>query len=204
MTTKIPDDIFAPTHSEGPGAKSALIITADKVEDLEFFYPFYRLTEEGYRVDIATPDGKFKGKNGYGLQTTLKLTDVKADDYDLLVLPGGKAPAELVKNDNALIFVKAFAATGKTIAAICHGPQILAAAGLIDGKLISGWPEIEEELTEAGADFVSDKALVDGQFITARWPGDLPAWMNAVLAQMDGAGVAAGAGKGKPAPQLSV
>ena len=143
MADKIPDDVYTAKTLEQAGAKSALIITADKVEDLEFFYPYYRLTEMGFHVDVATPDGKFKGKMGYELPVTRKLTDVQAGDYDLLVLPGGKAPAELVKNDVALTLVKNFAATGRPIAAICHGPQLLAAAKVIEGRVIAGWPAIE-------------------------------------------------------------
>ncbi len=202
MADKIPDDVYTAKTLEQAGAKSALIITADKVEDLEFFYPYYRLTEMGFHVDVATPDGKFKGKMGYELPVTRKLTDVQAGDYDLLVLPGGKAPAELVKNDVALTLVKNFAATGRPIAAICHGPQLLAAAKVIEGRVIAGWPAIEDEITEAGATYVNDKAVTDGQFITARWPADLAPWMKAVTSKIDEIDNPA-AGKAKGAPHLS-
>jgi len=205
MTAEIPDDILTPESLAEPGAKTALIITADKVEDLEFFYPFYRLTEEGFQVDVATPDGNFKGKMGYKLPKTLKLEDIQsAEGYDLLILPGGKAPAELKKNDRALALIKQYAATGKPIGAICHGPQLLAAANLIDGRVISGYPEIEEELVEAGANYVAEQALVDGQFITGRWPADLPAWMGAVFDVFDTGAIDAAAVRNKSLPHLTV
>src|SRR5579884_2897725 len=87
--------------------EKVIIITADNTEDIEFFYPYYRLTEEGYTVDVVTPQGgKFEAKHGLGLKNTKSIGEVKPEDYVLLYLPGGKAPAELRKNDKVLAFVK--------------------------------------------------------------------------------------------------
>ena len=92
-----------------------IIITADDTEDIEFFYPYYRLTEEGYTVDAVTPrGGKFEGKHGLGLKNTRAIDDVRPEDYALLYIPGGKAPAELRKNERVLAFVTLFALSGKT------------------------------------------------------------------------------------------
>jgi protease I len=166
-------------------ASTVLIITADNVEDLEFFYPYYRFIEAGYKVDVATPNGTFKGKNGLGLQETKKLEDVlHAENYVLLYLPGGKAPAELMKNNTVIKLTREFARTEKIIAAICHGPQILAAAKVIEGRSIAAWPEVEEELTKAGATYINEQSVCDENFVTGRWPGDLPAFMNAVIAKL--------------------
>jgi protease I len=176
-------DLYRPqTQNEG-AAISVLILTGDKTEDLEFFYPYYRFVEEGYRVDVATPKGgAFQGKQGLGLKQTSKISDVHAENYALLYLPGGKAPAELKNNLEVLELVRQFAVADKVIAAVCHGPQILAAAHVIDGKKIAAWPEVKDEVVEAGAVYVDKETVVDGQFVTARWPGDLPAHLRQTLA----------------------
>jgi len=178
--TNFPADIYQaePTANEG----KILIITANNTEDLEFFYPYYRLTEEGYHVDVATPNGgEFKGKHQLGLKQTKKIADVRETDYELLYIPGGKAPAELKENAEVLHITREFKESGKPIAAICHGPQVLAAAGVIDGCNISAYPEVQEEIEEAGATYVNQAALTDGQFITGRWPADLPQFTAEVL-----------------------
>lgn len=179
---EIPHDIFKPENMAQTSRKSVLILTADKTEDTEFFYPYYRFVEEGLMVDVVTPDGgEFKGKNGSGLKETKKISSVDPASYDLLYIPGGKAPEKLKGDDDALELVKKFAASGRPIAAICHGAQLLAEADVIQGSKLTGWPEIADELQEAGATFLNQKTLVDRQFITARWPGDLPAFTAQVL-----------------------
>jgi protease I len=178
----IPKDIYQPDIQSKNSTSSVLFITADKTEDLEFFYPYYRLIEEGYHVDVATPDGgAFKGKQGLGLSESKKISDVRPEDYQLLYIPGGKAPAELKNNDDALAFTKQFVALGKPVASICHGPQLLAEANVIKGKNIAAWPEVEDELIKAGATFANEKTITDGQFTTARWPADLPSHVAKVL-----------------------
>lgn len=169
-------DIYAaaPIPERLKKAEKILIITGDNTEDVEFFYPYYRLAEEGYYVDVATEDGgEFKGKHGTGLKNTLKLEGLSASSYTALYLPGGKAPSKLSKNDNVLKLVREFVQQGKVVSAICHGGQILAAADVIRGKRISGWPEIKDELEKAGAIFVDEALVEDGQFVTGRCPGDL-------------------------------
>lgn len=180
--SQIPDDIFKPETQNSNALKSVLIMTDDKTEDLEFFYPYYRFIEEGFHVDVATLDGgEFKGKHGTGIKETKKIADIDVASYDLLYVPGGKAPAKLRKNDEAVTLVRHFFETGKPIAALCHGPQVLAEAGIIQGKRIAAWPEIANEITEAGGSFINSETVVDGQIITGRWPGDLPAHLARTL-----------------------
>lgn len=182
MSNTIPKDIYAIETQPKNAMQSVLFVTDNKTEDLEFFYPYYRFSEEGFRVDVATPDGgAFEGKQGLGLKETKKISEVNAADYTLLYIPGGKAPAALKKDKEAVNLVKKFASTGKPIASICHGPQLLAEADVIQGKKIAAWPEVEDELKEAGASFVNQACSVDGQFITARWPSDLPMHLSKVL-----------------------
>jgi len=178
----LPEDTYKPP-ANGNATRAILMLTADKTEDLEFFYPYYRFIEAGFKVDVVTPKGgEFKGKQGLGLKDTLKITEVDAQDYDLLYIPGGKAPAELKKDDNAIALARQFISEGKPIAAVCHGPQVLAAADLIQGRKIAAWPEVEEEIEEAGASYVNEETVIDGPFITARWPADLPAHLRQTLA----------------------
>ncbi len=158
------------------------IITGDQVEDLELFYPYYRFNEEGYEVDVITLEGgAFEGKKGIGLKESKSIDQVNFKDYELLYLPGGKAPEKLQKDDRVLKFVRDFASSGKIIAAICHGPAILAAADLIKNKKISAWPGIKDEIEKAGAIYMDEALKEDGQFITARKPGDLHRHLFGVL-----------------------
>lgn len=158
------------------------ILTADDTQDLEFFYPYYRLTEAGYAVEVITPKGgAFKGKNGMGLKDSKALSDVAAGEYALLYIPGGKAPEALRKQEDVLHFVRSFAQTGKPLAAICHGAQLLVSAGLVRGKCIAAWPEVRAEIEESGGIFVNEALVEDGQFITARMPGDLHRHLYGVL-----------------------
>ena len=167
--------------------EKVIILTANNTEDLEFFYPYYRLTEEGYTVDVVTPKGgKFEAKHGLGLKNTKAIAEVKPADYALLYIPGGKAPAELRKNDVVLSFVKEFARSPKPIAAICHGLQVLISAGLVKGKQMACWPEVAKELEEAGGIFVDEALVEDGQFITGRMPGDLHRHLYGVLKYLKG------------------
>ncbi len=178
----------APIPERLKKAEKILIITADNTEDLEFFYPYYRLTEEGYQVDVATiKGGSFKAKKGYEFKETKSIKDVTPGDYALLYIPGGKAPAELREHADIISFVKTFASSGKPIAAICHGPQLLVTAGLLKGKKVAAYPGIKDELTEAGAIFSDEALAVDGQFITARVPGDLHRHLCGVINALQGA-----------------
>jgi len=179
----MPHDTYQPETANRNSSRSILMLTTDGTEDLEFFYPYYRFIEAGFKVDVVTPKGEgFKAKQGLGLKETKKLTAVDPESYQLLYIPGGKAPAALKKDENAVNLVKQFVSLGKPIAAICHGPQLLAAAEVIEGRKIAAWPEVETEILEAGATYMNREVIADGPFITARWPGDLPAHMKETLA----------------------
>ncbi len=178
----IPEDTYTPQTQNKNADIRVLMITDTPNEDLEFFYPYYSFLGEGYRVDVATPKGgDFKGEKGFGLPASKKVADVEASDYDFLFLPGGMAPDHLKHDKEVLAVTRDFSKSGKVIGAICHGPQILAAAGIINGKKISAWPEIENEITEAGGIYAYEEALVDGNIVTARWPADLPAHVRLTL-----------------------
>lgn len=169
-----------------PSRGRIAILTADKVEDVEFFYPYYRFTEAGYDVDVITPTGgELTGYRGMGIQETVALVDVDPADYDLLYIPGGLAPTELRTMPAALDFVRAFAAADKPVGLVCHGPQMLVSAGLAEGRRLTSWYEVRPEVEEAGGIWINEPVVEDGPFITARKPGDLPAELHAIMQRLD-------------------
>ena len=166
----------------------ALIVTADAFEDSELLYPCYRLQEAGYDVDIAAPKaGPVTGKHGYTFTANLSLDDVEdagSCGYKLLLLPGGKAPQALKAIPKVLDIARDFAGSGAPIAAICHGPQILAAAGLLRGRKATCYKTVAEEITAAGAVYEDSETVVDKNLVTARQPSDLPSFMRAVMTML--------------------
>jgi len=160
----------------------ALIISADQFEDTELLVPLYRFQETGIGVDVASlRKGDITGKRGYGATANKSLDEVKPDDYDILVLPGGKAPAEVRKQAKAIEIVKAFFRQNKPVAAICHGPQILVSAGLLKGRHATCYETVAPELKDAGALYEDSEVVVDGNLVTSRQPSDLPAFMRETM-----------------------
>ena len=171
-------------------SKKILIIAGDFVEDYELMVPFQTLQICGFQVDVVSPDKQtgdwirtaihdFEGdqtyseKRGHNFRLNADFQSAEEADYDALLLPGGRAPEYLRLNKKVIALIQAFAKAGKPIAAICHGPQLLTAANVIRGKMISSYPACEPEVLAAGAEFVAlplEGAVTDGQFVTG------PAW----------------------------
>lgn len=181
--------------------KKILMLVGDYAEDYETMVPFQALLAVGHTVHAVCPDKKagdsvataihdFEGAQTYsekpGHRFTLNATfaDVKAEDYDALVIPGGRAPEYLRMNKNVLAVVQHFSRADKPIAAVCHGAQLLAAAGTIRGKRVSAYPACAAEVELAGAtyaDIAVDQAVTDGKLVTApAWPAH-PAWIGQFL-----------------------
>lgn len=162
--------------------KKAAILIDTGFDEREFFYPYYRFLEAEVDVDvIAATTGRFKGKKGVEAVATLPIQDAKADMYDLLYIPGGYAPDRLRKNEDVLIFVRAFAKEEKTICAVCHGPLVLLDAGLLEGRHITAYPKTREAFAASSSRFTGSGVEIDGNLITAAGPSDLPRMMQAVL-----------------------
>ena len=183
--------------------KRILMLVGDFVEDYEVMVPFQILVLVGHEVHAACP-GKgagetvataihdFEGeqtyseKRGHNFRLNAAFEGLDETAYDALVIPGGRAPEYLRLNARVLGIVKHFAAAGKPIAAICHGPQLLAAAGVLQGKACAAYPAVSPEVVLCGGSFVPasasfDNAHVDGNLVTApAWPAH-PAWMRAFL-----------------------
>ena len=160
----------------------ALIISADNFEDTELLVPYYRLKEEGIDVDIASlKKGPIKGKHGYVVEANKTMKGVNPNDYDILILPGGKAPETIRKDKDALAIVKDFFQKNKPVSAICHGPQTLITAGLMKGRHATCYKSVAQEIKDAGALYEDKEVVVDGNLITSRQPSDLPAFMRETL-----------------------
>lgn len=159
----------------------ALIITADLFEDSELKVPYEMLEESGTIVDIASLNkGKVTGKHGYSVEATLSLAETDPDLYDILILPGGKAPSALREEPKALEIAQSFFDQNKLVAAICHGPQILISAGLMKGRRATGYKSIAKELKDAGVLYHDTEVVIDKNLITSRQPSDLPAFTEAI------------------------
>jgi protease I len=151
----------------------ALIISGDLFEDTELLVPRYRLLEENIGVDIGSiRTGTITGKHGYKVAVPFSLDEIDPSSYDLLILPGGKAPASLQKNGTLLGIVRHFFEENKVVAAICHGPQILVSAGVLTGGKCTCYKSVAE-IKNAGADYRDEKVVVDGNLITSRVPGEI-------------------------------
>jgi len=163
----------------------ALIISADKFEDTELLVPYYRLKEAAIDVEVASLSrGTIKGKHGYEVAVDKTLDDINPDDYEILVLPGGAAPALVRKEPKALDIARSFFARNKPVAAICHGPQILISAGLLKGRHATCYKSVADELKEAGALYEDMDVVVDANLVTSRQPSDLPAFMRETMKQL--------------------
>ncbi len=160
----------------------ALIISADNFEDSELLAPYYRLLEAGIAVDIAaSAKGEITGKHGYAVTVTKALSEVDPAAYNLLVLPGGKAPAVVRRDEKALEVARHFFAANKPVAAICHGPQTLVSAGLLGGRHATCYKTVADELRAAGALYEDREVVVDGNLVTSREPADLPAFQREMM-----------------------
>ncbi|MFA5997313.1 MAG: type 1 glutamine amidotransferase domain-containing protein [Candidatus Paceibacterota bacterium] len=172
--------------------KRVVIITAEAFEDEEVMYPIMRLHEEGFEVDIATKDAKLVvGRMNFPLELMVKyygrLVDAKklrAEDYDLVLLPGGfEAPDRVRQIKEVLEFVQEMYKKKKIVAAFCHGPWILISAGLLRGKKATGYIGIKDDIVNAGAEYIDQPVVIDGNMITSRHPRDIGMFMKALLAE---------------------
>ncbi len=184
-------------------SKRILMLVGDYVEDYEAMVPFQMLLMVGHRVDVVCPekrtgqtvrtavhdfvgDQTYSEKPGHNFALTADFDAVDPADYDALVIPGGRAPEYLRLNDRVLQIVRHFASTNKPIAAVCHGPQILTAAGVLKGKCCTAYPAVKPELILGGGRWIDanasfSNAVVDGNLVTAAaWPGH-PEWIRKFL-----------------------
>ena len=177
--------------------KKIAILATDGFEQVELTEPKKNLEAAGAKVTVLSikpgeggKAGEIKGWDKTDWGKTVKVDglvyDVKTDDFDALVLPGGQInPDKLRMDQGAVAFVKAFAESGKTVAAICHGSWTLIEAGVVKGKTMTSWPSVHTDLKNAGASWVDKEVVVDGNLITSRKPEDIPAFSKAIVAAVE-------------------
>jgi len=167
--------------------RKVLILAADDFEDTELLYPLYRLAEEEIAVVVAGLDQRpVRGKKGHGPVAVDATVDQVAEaDFDALVIPGGYAPDKLRRSEAVLSLVREFDAAGKPIAFICHAGWVPISAKILAGRRATSVSAIRDDMVNAGADWVDEAAVVDGNLISARTPADLGPWMKALLAALD-------------------
>jgi protease I len=168
-------------------AKRIMILATDGFEQSELEKPKQKLEEAGFETVVVAPhDGEIKGWQhtdwGTPVKVDMTLDQAEEAEFDALVLPGGVMnPDKLRKEAKAVQLVRDFNDAGKTVAAICHGPWLLAEAEVIDGRTVTSWPSIRADLRHAGANVVDRECVQDGNLITSRKPDDIPAFSEAVI-----------------------
>jgi protease I len=173
-------------NSNLKGKKIAIVAT-DGFEQSELMDPRKALEDAGATTEVIAPKGGeikgWKAKDwGESVKVDKTLANANPNDYDALVLPGGVMnPDQLRMDPQALNFVRQFVSSGKTVAAICHGPWTLLEAGVLRGKTVTSWPSLKTDLKNAGANWVDQEVATDGQFITSRKPDDIPAFNRAII-----------------------
>lgn len=167
--------------------RKIVMIADDGFEDTELMYPLYRLKYETCAdVTLAgVQKGKtIKGKHGLPVTTDAAIKDLSADDYDALIIPGGGSPDHLRIHQEVIKFVQDFDRTGKTIAAVCHGPQILITARLLKGKDATAWKSLKVDVEDAGAKYLDRPVVTSQQYIFSRQPSDLGFFCDAIIGSL--------------------
>src|SRR5437667_4726869 len=152
-------------------------------QELEVWYPVYRLREAGCKVALVAPEAgqSYPSKLGYPAKSDKAIADVSADDFDAVIVPGGFAPDFIRRTEAMIRFVSAMAEQGKVVAAICHGPWVLCSTQALKGRKATCFFAIKDDVINAGAKYVDAEVIRDGNIITSRKPDDLPAFMQTVI-----------------------
>lgn len=161
----------------------ACVLVEQQYQEMEVWYPIYRLREAGCKVTVVGPDAgvSYPSKLNYPCKADKAAKDVTADDFDVLVIPGGFAPDYLRRHEAILKLVGGMAEQGKVVAAICHGPWVLCSTQALKGKKATCFFAIKDDVINAGATYVDAEVVRDGNLITSRKPDDLPAFLVAIL-----------------------
>ena len=163
--------------------KKLIIFVEEMFNTYEFWYPYYRLKEAGAEV-IVVGSGtapEYTGKPGTEVKVDTSADEVNALEFDGLIIPGGYAPDHMRRYPKMVQIVKDLFEAGKVVAAICHAGWMLASAEILEGRKVTSFFAIKDDLIHAGANWVDEEVVVDGKLITSRKPDDLPAFMKAVI-----------------------
>jgi len=168
------------------------VLVEEVYEDLELWYPVLRLREAGAEVKLIGPEAGavYKGKNGVPAKADLGMNEAKAAEFDAVVVPGGYAPDRMRRHRPMVEFVRAIFDAGKPVAFICHAGWVPISAGIVRGRAVTSFHSIRDDLVNAGARWVDQEVVVDGNLISSRMPADLPAFCRAIIEQLSRAPVA--------------
>ncbi|OPA78541.1 protease [Paenibacillus selenitireducens] len=161
--------------------KKVIALVDEEFEDLELWYPIYRVREEGAIVHLVGPEKgkKYIGKYGVPAIAELAFSEVNSADYDGILVPGGWAPDKLRRYDKVLQLVKEMDAAGKPIGQICHAGWVLISAKILNGRTVTSTPGIRDDMENAGATWIDEDVVIDGNIVSARRPPDLPPYGKA-------------------------
>lgn len=163
----------------------AVLVEAN-YQDMEVWVPLYRLQEAGYDTVVVAPrPGTYQSKHGYPCMAAAVASELDASDFAGVVVPGGWAPDRLRQDPGVTRFVKALADSGKVVAAICHAGWVLVSAGICSGRRMTAYKAIKDDMVNAGAEFVDEEVVRDGNIITSRTPDDLPAFCRELVKALD-------------------
>lgn len=165
--------------------KKVAVLVADLYQELEFWYPYLRLREEGAETVAVGPERKeYKSKLGYPVAAELGAGELRPEGFDAVVIPGGYAPDYIRRSRELVVFVREMAREGKVVAAICHGPWVLASADVVRGRKVTSFFSIRDDLVNAGATWVDEPVVRDGNIITSRVPQDLPFFLREIISAL--------------------
>ena len=166
--------------------KKIAVLAETLYQDLELWYPYYRMKEEGAEVMVVGPSlDTYTSKYGYPVKADAAAADLSGDDVDAVIIPGGYAPDHMRRHRAMIDLVKDAAWKGKVVAAICHAGWMLASADLVRGRTVTGFLAIKDDLINAGGSYVDEEVVVDGNIITSRKPDDLPAFCRAIIIALE-------------------
>ena len=163
--------------------KKIAILIEDLFDDKELIYPYYRMQEEGFQVDLIGPEehATYKSKFGMPMKSDKASKNVSADQYDAVIIPGGFSPDYMRRTDATVNFVRKMDEQHKLIASICHGPWLMISSCQLKGKSLTGFHSIGVDIENAGAIYLDQEVVIDGHLITSRTPKDLPAFTKAII-----------------------
>lgn len=169
--------------------KRVAILAEDDYEDLELWYPLIRMKEAGAEVAIVGMPGveTYHSKHDYPAQIDVAADDISADDFDAVIIPGGYAPDRMRRHEPMLAFIRSMFEKGGVVAFICHAGWVPISARIVEGKRLTSVSAIKDDLVNAGADWVDEEVVQDGNLISSRTPADLPAFCRTIIAALGGA-----------------
>jgi protease I len=165
--------------------KRVALLVENLYQEHELWYPYYRMKEEKAEVVVIGPRvDTFTSKNGYPVKSDQAASEVSAGEFDAVIIPGGYAPDHMRRDQGMVDLVREAMTQRKIVAAICHAGWVLISAGVLDGREVTGFFAIKDDLVNAGARYIDEEVVVDDRLITSRQPSDLPAFCRAIIEEL--------------------